>query len=89
MRSAREDQHAQQHDDHRAADEADFLARDAEDEVGLLVGHEIRGDQLAVQQASAQRAARANHDLGVDRLVPGSPTDPPPDAGKQSAGPAG
>src|ERR1700734_4123756 len=67
-----EDHDAQQEDDHGAADEADLLARDADDEAGLLVGHEARGDQRAVQPAGAEQAPGPDHDLGVNRLVPGS-----------------
>ena len=40
-----------------SADEADLLAGDREDEVGVLLGHEVAGDELTVEQALAGPAA--------------------------------
>ena len=42
---------AEQHDDQARADEAELLARDGEDEVGLLLGDELAGGLGAVEEA--------------------------------------
>ena len=44
------------------ADEAELLPRDREDEVGLLLGHELALGLRAVEQALAVEAAGADRD---------------------------
>ena len=63
---------AEQGDDDGGADEAEFLARDGEDEVGLDRGDEVAAGERAVEQALAVQAAGADRDLGLEAVVAGA-----------------
>ena len=54
------------------ADEAELLARDGEDEVGLDRGDEVAAGERAVEQALAVQAAGADRDLGLEAVVAGA-----------------
>ena len=60
---------AEQQDDQARADEAQLLTRDGEDEVGLLLGHELAGGLGAVEEALAAEAAGADGDAGLVGVV--------------------
>src|SRR5690606_9878992 len=60
---------AEQAYDQRAADEAEFLPGDGEDEVGLLLGHELAGGLGAVEEAGAGQSAGADGDAGLVGVV--------------------
>src|ERR1700730_7894113 len=65
-------QHGDQADDRDRADEAQFLSGHREYEVGVLLGHEVAGDQRAMEQSLAEHPTRADRDLRLRGAVPGS-----------------
>ena len=69
---------AQQQDDQPGAQEAEFLAGDGEDEVGLLLGDELPGGLGAVEEARAGQPAAADGDARLVGVVA--------DAGRVEAG---
>ena len=76
-------------DDHRAADEAELLPRDREDEVGLHRGDEVAAGERAVEQALAEQRRRSRpRSSPAARCSPRRP-GPAPGAGTRSAGSAG
>ena len=66
------DHHAEQRDQQRRADQAELLAGDGEDEVGVLLGHEAGLGLRAVEEALAEEAAVADRDPGLLGVVAGA-----------------
>ena len=56
----------------RRPDQAELLARDREDEVGVLLGHEARLRLRAVEQALPEQPAVADRDPGLRGVVAGA-----------------
>ena len=57
--------HAEQRDQHAGTDQAELLAGDGEDEVGVLLGHEAGPGLRAVEEPLAEQAAVADRDPGL------------------------
>ena len=66
------DHHAEQRDQHAGADQAELLARDGEDEVGVLLGHEARAGLGAVEEPLAEEPAVADRDPRLLDVVAGA-----------------
>ena len=56
-------------EDQPGAEEAEFLARDGEDEVGLLLGHELAGGLGALEEPGAGESAGADRDARLVGVV--------------------
>ena len=54
---------------HGGADEATFLTYGAEDEVGVLLGHEVVFGLRALQEALSREAARTDGNLGLVHVI--------------------
>ena len=70
--SARQMTIAEQRDQHAGAEQAELLAGDREDEVGVLLGHEPRARLRAVEQPLAEQPAVADGDPGLLDVVAGA-----------------
>ena len=66
------DDDAEQRDQDAGADQAELLARDGEDEVGVLLGHEAGAGLRAVEEALAEEPAVADRDPGLLDVVAGA-----------------
>ena len=66
------DHDAEQRDQHAGADQAELLAGDGEDEVGVLLGHEARAGLRAVEEPLAEQPAVADRDPGLLDVVAGA-----------------
>ena len=72
MCSARHSTHREEQDQHAGADQAELLAGDGEDEVGVLLGHEARTGLRAVEETLPEQAAVADRDPRLGRVVAGT-----------------
>ena len=72
MRSARQMHDAEQRDQHAGADQAELLAGDGEDEVGVLLGHEAGPGLRAVEEPLAEQPAVADRDPRLLGVVAGA-----------------
>ena len=70
--SARQIDDAEQRDQHAGAEQAELLARDGEDEVGVLLGHEAGPGLRAVEEPLAEEAAVADRDPRLLDVVAGA-----------------
>ena len=66
------DHDRQQHDDHPGPDQAELLAGDGEDEVGVLLGHEARPRLRAVEESLAEEPTVADRDPRLLDVVAGA-----------------
>ena len=67
------DQHGHEQDQHARPHQAELLARDGEDEVGVLLGHEAGAGLRAVEEALAEEPAVADGDARLLGVVAGAP----------------
>ena len=72
IRIARQSSDEEQHDDGGRADQAELLAGDREDEVGVLLGHEARLGLRAVEEALPEQSAVADRDPRLRGVVAGA-----------------